>query len=168
MTIDIDFSSVISGALSSLIGKGFETWRTDDKFSDIKNVVVESLLRELRVAQELIQESEKVTKDDRSVRLALISSIELTSFAAVTKSGFPLSKMFSDEIAPEFWGQFDVNALFSNRVCEINSLNTLLERTYFRLKIYLVRTSCDVDVGDLDYLKFLIRASITALAKKAR
>lgn len=151
--------SIFSQLLMRLIERGFDQLKTSSDFLVLKRLSYERISRELCWNLECISNSRL---NERAVYLLLMRT---DAFDELVKIGAPLDDIFDAPIAA-LTGP-PVHALpkqLRRRLNGISRLSMLLDRTYNKIWMLRHRVSNDLEIGDISYLRQLVKLSLAEVS----
>ena len=163
--MEIALVKLLFSAISGVINLAVDGWKNDGIFMNAAIIARDSVVRELKLCLAILDDLESVESEES--KSALLSQLSSASFDAVESSGFPLRYIFTGEFdAGRYTGiisGYAGSGRYVNYMAKIESNVDLVERTYIRLKMYMIRNKAGVEISDIDYLKCLLRISVVAL-----
>lgn len=152
------FTPVINDVLKKIVEHGLNSRETEKELSNLRAVLREKVRREIRYNQELLDE----TKLDAGIR---VLNMDLDALRFACEQSIPMNLLFNQQIdeAVLLKGAGE-SLLFRRRLLALDTETKLMERLLHRVRITKIRAKYDLPLGDLSYIRKLMRTLEVALA----
>lgn len=151
---------LLSGIVSTIASLGAEQWRRSSEVGFLRDALRERLHREVRLNLELY---EILSEEEQLPRFDELMSAD--AFLEVCSLNLPLSRILgSDPLPTEVRdlllqkGAATPNGNFVNWSQNIQCEIELIERVWHRMRVLRIRGRIDGSLGNLEYLRHLLRA----------
>ena len=146
--------SLFKELFSSIVNVGIDKWKDNEQFRALRLIAHEKISRELRCNLECLSSS---NPKDQSIYM---KALKMDSFAELSATSIPIDEIFATK-AEAF---IPAGEKLSDRIRKtINSdvvLSRMLDRVYNRIGILGLRINEGLPLGDVSYLRSLIKLSL--------
>lgn len=150
-------TSLISALVLRLLDSGINKVKDERRLRELKLLAHERIARELFWNLECL--SSRAKDQERRVYLGLLRT---EAFDELVKIGAPLDQIFDAPIASLVGVPSEsIPQLLRSRLNGVNRVSMLLDRIYNRIWMLHHRLQNDLSIGDIPYLRQLVRLSLT-------
>ncbi|MEB3330914.1 MAG: hypothetical protein VKI83_00260 [Synechococcaceae cyanobacterium] len=148
--------SLLSQVLSTLVNQGIEKWKSGKQFTTLRLLAHERLARELFWNRECLSARKK--EEEASIYLALLRT---DAFDELVKLSAPMQDIFPEPIHLLTGLPVEpLSPLLRRRLGDIQHRHELIDRTYHRIWMMRHRVKHGLSLGDIAYLRQLVRLSL--------
>lgn len=147
--------TVINGLVKPLLLIADKEWSSRQEFVTLRHLAYERISRELQWNLECIWKLDS----DPSLSYALL--LRTVAFDELVLSGVPLDRLFCDLKRPEWLDTSPNNSSqFQERIEPFSTVSDLLDITYSCVWMIVHRSSNDLEMGDMGYVRTLIQFTL--------
>jgi hypothetical protein len=152
--------SIFSSLLNRLVESGFQKLKSNAEFLSLRRLAHE------RIGRELFWNLECISNCKANERAAYLKLMRTDAFDDLVKLGAPLDDIFDAPIvALSGLPSQRLSTQLRRRLNDISRLSMLLDRTYNRTWMLRHRVQNNLALGDLAYLRQLLRLSHSEVAR---
>ena len=130
-------------------------WSSRQEFVTLRHLAYERISRQLQWNLECIW---KLDSDPSSSYALLLRTV---AFDELVLSGVPLDRLFFDLMRPEWLNTSPYNiSQFKERIEPFSTVSDLLDRAYSCIWMIVHRSSHDLEMGDMYYVRTLLQFTL--------
>jgi len=143
----------------SLITSGLEAFMRSAERRNLQLAVRDRILREVRFNKALLSDIIDSPKMHADQERALIASLRTAAFDDLDSGLLPLAAFFEGPLNSEAWPMtFRKAKTYRANLAQVNTLDSLLERVYHRIRIVKTMAAVTESGCDLAYIVYMLIA----------
>ncbi|MGF6525300.1 hypothetical protein [Variovorax sp. PvP013] len=157
---------------------GVDAWKKDQANKNLRNAIAGRLVRELNFIEQILMEfcinqefgatrTQVFDEESSSLAAKLYADLKTEAFDTLTNSPSPLEAFLPEGVATCGFSRPDRRLDYGGRIKD-RTVSDVIERCYLRVKILRQRAKAELDLGDVDYVIFLVRSAKASLKVNER